>query len=133
MYQGLLILQSHIIGLCFVQSIIVSYFNFDKVVGFAIVLGHPIEDALGTISALTTIAIELILASLMLLAHTIVTAPIRDIYSLMRAHNLSYLVVHEKVTWLATHHHHVLWLVDFQVSVVTKVGGIILTELGCLI
>ncbi len=83
MYQGLLILQSHIIGLCFVQSIIVSYFNFDKVVSFAIVLGHSIEDALGTVSALATIAVELILASLMLLAHTIVTAPIRDIYSFM--------------------------------------------------
>jgi hypothetical protein len=133
MYKCLLILQCHIYCLCFVQSIIVSYFDFDKVVALPICLREPSEDALGAVSTLAAVAVELVLPSLMLRAHPIVPAPLRHVHSLMGAHNLGYLVIHEEVTWFTSHHHHILRLVNFQVAVVAEVSCVVLAELGRLI
>ena len=100
---------------------------------FAIAFCQPSEDALGAVSTLAAVAVELVLSSLMLRAHPIITAPLGHIYPLMRAHNLGNLVIHEKIPWLATHHHHVLWLMNFQITVIAKVGRVVLAELGRLI
>lgn len=133
MNQDLLVFQSYVYGLCLIQSIGIGDLDLDKVMVFAVGLSKPSKDALGAVGTLATITVELVLASLMLRAHPIVTATLGHIHPLMQTHDFSYLVVHEGIPRLAPAHHlHVLGLMNGKVALVTEEGGVVLAELGRL-
>lgn len=133
MNQYFLVLQSYIYGLCLIQSVSVGDLNLYKVMVFAVCLSKPGKDALGAVGALAAVTVELVLASLMLRATSIVTATLGHIHPFMQTHNLSYLIVHEGIPRLASAHHlYVLGLMNAQVALVTEEGVVVLAELGCL-
>ena len=89
---------------------------------FSITLSQPSQNTFGAIGTLATVAVELVLPRLMLRTHAIITAPLCNVDPLMLTHNFGNLVVHQEVSRLASHHHHILRLMDFQIAIITKEG-----------
>jgi hypothetical protein len=120
-YERLLVVESHIciLGIC--QRVGVGDFDVDEVMILAIVLSQACEDTLGAVGILAAEAIELILASRVLVTEAIVLASLVDVDPFVQAHDASHLVL-KLVTF-----------VDSDVALVAEVGTIVLTVLSGLI